>query len=69
MSAAGAQEFRVALDGVSLEFGGRPVKAGESFSAAFIVGYFDSIEEMEAVYDAHRGHRLVEASAEGWGLK
>jgi len=31
------------------EFGGRPVKAGESFSAAFIVGYFDSIEEMESV--------------------
>ena len=25
------------------EFGGRPIKAGESFSAAFIVGYFDSI--------------------------
>ncbi len=28
------------------EFGGRPIKAGESFSAAFIVGFFDSIEEM-----------------------
>src|SRR6266581_4478761 len=28
------------------EIGGRPIKAGESFGAAFIVGYFDSIEEM-----------------------
>ncbi|MHC4407143.1 MAG: hypothetical protein ACYTG0_46620, partial [Planctomycetota bacterium] len=31
------------------EFGGRPIKAGESFSAAFIVGYFDSIDEMREV--------------------
>lgn len=50
------------------EFGGRPIKAGESFSAAFIVGYFDSIEEMEQVYDAHRGHTGIEVSAEGWKL-
>jgi hypothetical protein len=26
------------------EIGGKPIKAGESFGAAFIVGYFDSIE-------------------------
>ena len=31
------------------EFGGRPVQPGGSCSAAFIVGYFDSIEEMERV--------------------
>lgn len=35
--------------------GKRPVKAGQSFSATFIVGCFDSIEEMHQVYDAHRG--------------
>lgn len=50
------------------EFGGRPIKAGESFSAAFIVGFFDSIEEMEQVYDAHRGHTGVEVTEQGWKL-
>ncbi len=51
------------------EFGGRPVKAGESFSAAFIVGYFDSIEEMHAVYDAHKGNTALEVNEQGWTLK
>lgn len=37
------------------EFGGRPIRAGESFSAAFVVGYFDSIEEMEKVYNLYAG--------------
>lgn len=50
------------------EFGGRPIKAGESFQAAFIVGYFDSIEEMEQVYDAHRGHTGLTVDADGWKL-
>jgi hypothetical protein len=50
------------------EFGGRPVKAGESFSAAFIVGYFDSIDEMHEVYDAHKGFTGLKVSAEGWEL-
>ncbi len=50
------------------EFGGRPIRAGESFGAAFIVGFFDSIEEMEKVYDAHAGHTGLEAAAEGWKL-
>lgn len=36
------------------EFGGRPTKAGETFSAAFIVGWLDSIEEMERTYDRDR---------------
>ncbi|REJ89669.1 MAG: hypothetical protein DWQ34_19305 [Planctomycetota bacterium] len=51
------------------EFGGRPVKAGESFSAAFIVGYFDSIEEMQRVYDAHKGHTALEVTPDGWELR
>lgn len=50
------------------EFGGRPVKKGESFSAAFIVGFFDSIEEMQQVYDAHRGHTGLEITEQGWKL-
>jgi hypothetical protein len=50
------------------EFGGRPVKAGESFSAAFIVGYFDSVEEMQRVYDEHKGHSGLEVTPDGWRL-
>ena len=50
------------------EFGGRPVAAGESFSAAFIVGYFDSIEEMHAVYDKYKGHSGLKADEAGWTL-
>ncbi len=50
------------------EFGERPVKAGEHFSAAFIVGYFDSIEEAEKVYDEHRGHSGLTVDADGWKL-
>jgi hypothetical protein len=50
------------------EFGGRPIKAGESFSAAFVVGFFDSIADMHAVYDQYAGHTGLEANAEGWKL-
>jgi len=50
------------------EFGGRPIKAGEHFSAAFIVGCFDSIEEMHRVYDAHKGHTGLAVTQDGWKL-
>ena len=50
------------------EIGGRSIKAGSSFSAAFIVGYFDSIEEMERVYDQHAGHSGLEVSERGCKL-
>ena len=44
------------------------VKPGQSFSAAFIVGYLDSIEQMQKVYDQYKGHTGLEASADGWKL-
>jgi hypothetical protein len=50
------------------EFGGRPIKAGGTFSAAFVVGYFDSVEEMKTVFDRYAGHSGLEVSAEGWKL-
>jgi hypothetical protein len=50
------------------EFGGRPVKPGETFSAAFLVGYFDSVEEMERIYDRYAGHTGLEATPAGWRL-
>ncbi len=50
------------------EFGGRPIQPGESFRAAFIVGFFDSVEEMEKVYDQYAGHTGLEVTAQGWKL-
>jgi hypothetical protein len=50
------------------EIHGKPVKAGESFSAAHIVGYFDTVEEMHAVYDRHKGHTALSADESGWRL-
>jgi hypothetical protein len=37
------------------ELHGRPVKAGESFGAAYVVGFFDNVQEMEKTYDRFRG--------------
>ena len=51
------------------EFGGQPIKPGESFSAAFIVGYFDSIDEMEHVYDRYAGYTDLEVNEHGWKLR
>ena len=51
------------------EFGERPVKPGDSFSAAFIVGFFDSVEEMETVYDKYKGATKLAVTAEGWKLE
>lgn len=35
------------------EIGGGKVQSGETFSAAYIIGFFDTIEEMKEVYDQH----------------
>ena len=50
------------------EVGGRPVKPGDSFGAAFIVGYFDSVEEMEKVYDEFAGNTGLVVRDKGWKL-
>jgi len=50
------------------EFGGHPIKSGEKFSAAFIVGWFDSIKEMNQVYDQHKGAMDLKVSRKGWQL-
>ena len=50
------------------EVHGKPVKAGESFSAAHIVGYFDMLEDMHHVYDRYKGHTGLIADASGWRL-
>lgn len=50
------------------EIHGKQVKAGDSFSAAHIVGYFDTIDDMHKVYDRHKGHTALTADASGWRL-
>lgn len=37
----------------------RKVKAGETFGAAYVVGWFDDVAEMEKVYDQYKGARTV----------
>ncbi|MGQ9607882.1 MAG: hypothetical protein ACUVWN_01140 [bacterium] len=51
------------------EIHGKPVKAGESFSAAHIVGYFDSIEEMHNIYNQYKGHTKLVVDISGWRLE
>lgn len=48
---------------------GRPVKAGQSFSAAFVVGYFDSIAEMHEVNNRYERHMALSVSPSGWRLE
>jgi len=50
------------------EIGERPVKAGESFGAAYVIGYFDSVEEMTTVYDQFRNHSGLTADSKSWAL-
>jgi len=47
---------------------GRPIKAGQSFSAAHIVGYFDTIDAMHAVYSRYKGHTALSVDGSGWRL-
>ncbi|MEW6359044.1 MAG: hypothetical protein AB1696_22110 [Planctomycetota bacterium] len=42
------------------EIGGYPIRKSESFGAVYIIGFFDSIEEMHATYDQHRGVKRLE---------
>jgi hypothetical protein len=41
------------------ELHGKPVKAGDAFGAAYILGWFDSIDEMNRVYDRYKGKRTI----------
>jgi hypothetical protein len=50
------------------EFGGRTIQPGQSFSAAFLVGFFDSIAEMERTYDANAGAVGLDVDQRGWKL-
>lgn len=45
------------------------VEAGESFGAAYAVGWFDSIEEMEEVCDRYKGKRSIRIAPSGFRLE
>ena len=47
----------------------KKVKAGESFGAAYVVGWFDDIAEMEKVYDRYKGAHAIEISGGTFRLK
>lgn len=47
---------------------GKPIRAGQSFSAAHIVGYFDTVNQMHALYDQNKGHTGLVADESGWRL-
>jgi len=50
------------------EIYGRPIKSGESFSAAHVVGYFDTISQMHALYNRYKGHTALTVDQSGWRL-
>ena len=37
------------------ELGGRPIKVGETFGAAYVIGWFDDLDAMHATYDRFKG--------------
>jgi hypothetical protein len=47
----------------------KKVKADETFGAAYVVGWFDSISEMEKVYDRYKGKRTIVVEKERFHLE
>ena len=41
------------------ELHGRKIKAGESFGAAYVVGWFDDVKDMEKTYDRFKGAKGI----------
>ena len=50
------------------EIHGKPIRAGQSFSATHVVGYFDNIEQMHQVYDQYKGHTTLAINETTWQL-
>jgi hypothetical protein len=47
----------------------RKVRAGDSFGAAYVVGWFDDIAEMEKVYDQYKGKRAIVLDKDSFRLE
>lgn len=46
----------------------RPVKASDRFGACYIVGWFDTIEEMKKVYDQYKGNTTITVTKDSYRL-
>jgi hypothetical protein len=51
------------------ELHGKPIKAGETFGAAYVVGYFDDVPAMERTYDRFKGKSRIVADKQGFQLR
>ena len=51
------------------ELHGHAVKTGETFGAAYVVGYFDDIAAMEKTYDRFKGAHKIIIEGNQWQLK
>ncbi len=51
-----------------LEIHGRPTKPGDRFGAVHLVGFFDSVEEMHAVYERYQGLTRLIVENGSWRL-
>jgi hypothetical protein len=47
----------------------RHVKAGESFGAAYVIGWFDDIPQMQQVYDKYKGATRLIVESDNFKLK
>jgi hypothetical protein len=45
------------------------VKAGEPFGAAYVVGWFDDVAEMEKVYDRYKGKGALVVEGDKYRLE
>ena len=50
------------------EIGGQQVRAGESFGAVNLVGFFEDVAEMGRVYDAYKGATVLHVEGDQWHL-
>ena len=51
------------------EIGGTLIRAGESFGAVHIVGFFESIAEMKNIFDTYQGAKTIQVETDGWALE
>ena len=51
------------------ELHGKKVKAGETFGAAYVIGWFDDIPAMQAVYDRYKGKHAIVVEKDGFRLE
>ncbi|MCE9561430.1 MAG: hypothetical protein K8U57_05190 [Planctomycetes bacterium] len=51
------------------ELNRRAVKAGDSFGAAYVVGWFDDVKEMEKVYDSLKGKTKIIVGKDSFKLE